>query len=114
MIDIVQPHRLGSAAAQRLWRPVSPAIPQSAPTGEYLALRHFSPLFPRRNGPSARAARATKRMRQVSKMPGSEKGEQNRARDPSDSNHIDQVVPGHRKCRGHIGERPVRLCLLAL
>jgi hypothetical protein len=52
-------------------------------------------------------------MWQVSKPPSGQKGEQNCAQDGSDNNHIDQVVRGYRKCRGHIGERPVRLCLLA-
>ena len=57
---------------------------------------------------------ARKRFRQVSKMPASQKGEQNRARDGSDRNHIDEVVRGHRQSRGHMGERPARLCLRAL
>jgi hypothetical protein len=50
------------------------------------------PLFPRRNGPSARTASATKRMRQVSKTPSGQKGEQNRARDGTD-NGEDQRLP---------------------
>jgi hypothetical protein len=65
----------------------STAIPQSVPTGECLALRR------RRNGPNARAAHATERRRQVSKTPSGQKGEQNRAQDVSDGNHIDEVVP---------------------
>jgi hypothetical protein len=36
--------RLGSAAAQRACGGISPVIPQSVPTGECLALRHFLPL----------------------------------------------------------------------
>ena len=69
----------------------------------------FAPYFRRRNGPNARVARATKRMWQVSKTPGRQKGEQNHARNGSDGNHVDQVVPGHRQRRGHIGERPAHL-----
>ena len=35
-----------------------------------------------------------------------QKGEQNRVRDSSDGNHIDEVVRGHRQRRGHTGARP--------
>ena len=52
--------------------------------------------------------------RQISKVLGSQHGEQDCARDGSDGNHIDQSVGGHRQCRGHMSERPVRLSLLAL
>ena len=62
-------------------------------------VRFLAPYFHRHNGPNARAARATERMRQVSKALGSEKGEQNCARDGSDRHHIDQVVRGQRQCR---------------
>ena len=47
-------------------------------------------------------------------MLGGQKGEQNRARDGSDGNRIEQVLRGHRQRRGQIGLRPVRLCLLTL
>ena len=36
--------------------------------------------------------------RQISKTLGSQKGEQNRTRDGSEGNYIDQVVRGHRQC----------------
>ena len=47
-------------------------------------------------------------------MPCSQKGEQNRGRDEGDGNQIDQIVRGHRQCRGAIGEQTVRLCFVAL
>jgi hypothetical protein len=41
----------------------------------------------------------------ASKKPGGQKGEQNRARDGTDCNHIDQVLRGHRDHRYCIGRR---------
>jgi len=108
--------------------PAAPASGHTAPVAAHLA-RHtvicpdrripraaslLAPYFRRRNGLKARAVRATERRQQVSKPPSGQKSEQNRARDGSDRNHIDEVVRGHRQSRGHMGERPARLCLRAL
>jgi len=46
MIDIVQPHRLGSAAAQRCGGPSRPPYRNLSRPANASALRHFLPLLP--------------------------------------------------------------------
>jgi hypothetical protein len=67
--------RLGPAAEQRAYGGISTTASSRAANVSAVSL--FAPYFRRRNGPNARVDRATKRMRQVSKRPGDQKGEQN-------------------------------------
>jgi hypothetical protein len=109
MIDIVLPHngQVRRPHGGHLDRHTA-ICPRPANTSRCVTLLPSPQRPERRRSPCDLANAASL------KNASSEKGEQNRARDGSDGNHIDQVVPGHRQRRGHIGARPVRLCLLAL
>ena len=98
-------------------RPGEINIPRIGLCQPHIRLAHAVWRSDSRGGDQAAAAAAPWRhfwVRQVSKMPGSQKGEQNRATDEGDGNQIDQIVRGHRQCREATGEQAVRLCLLAL
>jgi hypothetical protein len=67
--------RLAPAAAQRrLWGHLDRHTAICPHRRMPRAASLFAPYFRRRNGPSSRTASATKRMRQVSKLPSGKKG----------------------------------------